>query len=143
MASTDELYMTVKGKGGHGAMPHQNIDPVLIASHIVVALQQIVSRNVDPLLPTVLSFGKVVADGATNVIPAEVKLEGTFRTLDETWRAEAHRKMIKMAESIAEGMGGRCTFDVRRGRSEEHTSELQSLMRSTYAVFCWKKKKKT
>src|SRR3546814_16531278 len=95
-ASNHELYMTVKGKGGDGAMPHQNIDPVLIASHIVVALQQIVSRNVDPLLPTVLSFGKVVADGATNVIPAEVKLEGTFRTLDETWRAEAHRKMIKM-----------------------------------------------
>src|SRR3546814_355705 len=115
MASNDELYMTVKGKGGHGAMPHQNIDPVIIASNIVVALQQIVSRNVDPLLPTVLSFGKVVADGATNVIPAEVKLEGTFRTLDETWRAEAHRKMIKMAESIAEGMGGSCTFEVRRG----------------------------
>src|SRR3546814_7742115 len=112
MASTDELYMTVKGKGGHGAMPHQNIDPVLIASHIVVALQQIVSRNVDPLLPTVLSFGKVVADGAKNVIPAEVKLEGTFRTLDETWRAEQHRKMIKMAERIADGRGGRCQGDI-------------------------------
>src|SRR5690606_33736646 len=115
MASTDELYLTVRGKGGHGAMPHQNIDPVLIASHIVVALQQIVSRNVDPLLPTVLSFGKAIADGATNVIPSEVRLEGTFRTLDEAWRAEAHRKMVKMAESIADGMGGSCVFEVRRG----------------------------
>lgn len=115
MASTDELYVTVKGRGGHGAMPSQNIDPVLIAAHIVVALQQVVSRNADPLLPTVLSFGKVTAAGATNVIPNEVKMEGTFRTLDEAWRADAHLKMKKMAESIAEGMGGSCEFEVRKG----------------------------
>src|SRR3546814_13125476 len=104
-------------------MPHQNIDPVRCAEQIVVALQQIVSRNVDPLLPTVLSFGKVGADGATNVIPAEVKLEGTFRTLDETWRAEAHRKMIKMAESIAEGMGGSCTFEIGRASCRERVCQ--------------------
>lgn len=115
MASTDELYVTVKGKGGHGAQPQQNIDPVVIMAHMITALQQIVSRNADPRLPSVLSFGKVIANGATNVIPNEVYLEGTFRTLNEDWRAEAHQKMKKMAESIAEGMGGSCDFRIERG----------------------------
>jgi amidohydrolase len=115
MASADELYVTVKGKGGHGAQPQQNIDPVLITSHIIVALQQIVSRNADPRLPSVLSFGKVIANGATNIIPNEVKIEGTFRTLNEQWRAEAKRLMKKMAEGIAESMGGSCEFNIMHG----------------------------
>ncbi|WP_293787623.1 M20 family metallopeptidase [uncultured Pedobacter sp.] len=115
MASTDELYVTVTGKGGHGAQPHQNIDPVVIASHIIIALQQIVSRNADPRIPSVLSFGKVTANGATNIIPNEVKIEGTFRTLDENWRDEAHKRMKKMAEGMAESMGGSCDFDIHRG----------------------------
>ena len=115
MASTDELYVTVKGKGGHGAQPQQNIDPVLITAHIIVALQQIVSRNADPRLPTVLSFGKVIANGATNIIPNEVKLEGTFRTLNEDWRSEAKLLMKKMAEGIAESMGGSCEFTIMKG----------------------------
>lgn len=115
MASTDELYVTVRGKGGHGAQPHQNIDPVLITAHILVALQQIVSRNADPRLPSVLSFGKLNADGATNIIPNEVKLEGTFRTLNEEWREKAHQLMKKMAEGIAESMGGSCDFDIHQG----------------------------
>lgn len=115
MASTDELYVTVQGRGGHGAQPHQNIDPVVIASHIIIALQQIVSRNADPRLPSVLSFGKVTANGATNIIPNEVKLEGTFRTLNEEWRTEAKRLMKKMAEGIAESMGGSCEFTIMKG----------------------------
>ncbi|MEJ5963836.1 M20 metallopeptidase family protein [Pedobacter immunditicola] len=115
MASADELYVTVHGKGGHGAQPHQNIDPVLIASHIIIALQQIVSRYADPRLPSVLSFGKVTADGATNIIPNEVKLEGTFRTLNEEWRQEAKLRMKKMAEGIAESMGGSCDFNIMHG----------------------------
>ncbi|MET4083085.1 amidohydrolase [Pedobacter sp. UYP30] len=115
MASTDELYVTVTGKGGHGAQPQQNIDPVVIASHIIIALQQIVSRIADPRLPSVLSFGKVIANGATNIIPNEVKIEGTFRTLDEDWRAEAHKRMKKMAEGMAESMGGHCDFEIRKG----------------------------
>lgn len=115
MASTDELYVTVRGKGGHGAQPHQNIDPVVITAHIIVALQQVVSRIADPRLPTVLSFGKVIANGATNVIPEEVHLEGTFRTLDEKWRAEAHVRMKKIAEGIAESMGGSCEFTIMNG----------------------------
>ncbi len=115
MASTDEIYVTVHGKGGHGAQPQQNIDPVLITSHIIVALQQIISRVADPKTPSVLSFGKVIANGATNVIPNEVYLEGTFRTMDEDWRARAHEKMKKMAEGIAEAMGGSCDFNIVRG----------------------------
>lgn len=115
MASTDELYVTVHGKGGHGAQPHQNIDPVLIAAHMIVALQQIVSRNADPRLPSVLSFGKVIANGATNIIPDQVKIEGTFRTLNEQWRKEAHKLMKKMAEGIAESMGGSCEFTIMNG----------------------------
>lgn len=115
MASTDEIYVTVHGKGGHGAQPQQNIDPVLIASHLIIALQQIVSRIADPKIPSVLSFGKVTANGATNVIPNEVFLEGTFRTMNEDWRAKAHEKMKKMAEGIAEAMGGSCDFKIVRG----------------------------
>jgi amidohydrolase len=116
MASADELYLTVKGKGGHGAAPQECVDPVLIASHIVVALQQIVSRNANPTVPGVLTFGKINSTGgATNVIPNEVKMEGTFRTMNETWRAEAHRRMKKMAEGIAESMGGSCDFRIEVG----------------------------
>jgi amidohydrolase len=115
MASTDEIYVTVKGKGGHGAQPQQNVDPVIITAHILVALQQVVSRMAQPSIPSVLSFGKVIANGATNVIPNDVYLEGTFRTMDEAWRKEAHIKMKKMAEGIAESMGGSCDFNIMHG----------------------------
>ncbi len=115
MASCDELYLTVKGKGGHAAMPDKLIDPVLIAANIIVSLQQIISRNCDPKTPAVLSFGKVMANGATNIIPDEVKIEGTFRTLNEEWRKDAHAKMKKMATAIAEGMGGECEFEIMGG----------------------------
>jgi amidohydrolase len=101
MASTDELYLTVRGKGGHGAMPEMNLDPVLVAAHIIVAAQQVVSRRANPKIPSVLSFGKVIANGATNVIPNEVCLEGTFRTLNEEWRNEAHQHL--------------CELEIRRG----------------------------
>ncbi|MGV6945933.1 M20 metallopeptidase family protein [Sphingobacterium kyonggiense] len=115
MASCDELFMTIRGKGGHGAQPHQNIDPIAISAQVITAMQQIVSRNADPRTPSVLSWGKIVGNGATNVIPEEVYLEGTFRTFDENWRAEAHEKMLKMAVGIAESMGATCDFEVRKG----------------------------
>lgn len=115
MASTDEIYVTVRGKGGHGAQPQANIDPVIITAHILTALQQVVSRFADPKNPSVLSFGKVIANGATNVIPNEVYLEGTFRTMNEQWRADAHKRMKKMAEGIAESMGGSCEFNIMNG----------------------------
>ncbi|QCR23417.1 M20 family metallopeptidase [Pontibacter sp. SGAir0037] len=115
MASADEIYITVKGKGGHAAMPELNVDPVLISAHLIVALQQIVSRHASPKVPTVLSFGKVEAMGATNVIPNEVKIEGTFRTMDEKWRKEAHQRIKKLAESLCESMGGSCDIDIKNG----------------------------
>ncbi|MFT7611357.1 MAG: amidohydrolase [Parvicellaceae bacterium] len=115
MASTDELHVKVIGKGGHAALPHTFVDPVLISAHILVALQQIVSRHARPDIPSVLSFGKVEAKGSTNVIPDEVHMAGTFRTFNEKWRAEAKTKMVKMAETIAESMGGKCEFEARKG----------------------------
>jgi amidohydrolase len=115
MASADEIYITVKGKGGHAAMPELNVDTVLIASHLIVAMQQIVSRHASPKVPSVLSFGKVEAKGATNVIPNEVKIEGTFRTMDEAWRAEAHKRIRKLAEGLCESMGGSCDIDIKHG----------------------------
>jgi len=115
MASTDELYLKVKGKGGHGAMPHFNTDPVLIASHLIVAMQQIVSRVANPTVPSVLSFGKVIANGATNVIPDSVWIEGTFRTLNETWRKQAHERMLELAHQLVASMGGELEFEIRKG----------------------------
>ncbi len=115
MASTDEIYVTVKGKGGHGAMPHLCIDPVAITAQMITALQQLVSRQANPIIPTVLSFGKVIANGATNVIPNEVYLEGTFRTLDESWREKAHVLMVQTAHGIAAAYGGTVDFEIRRG----------------------------
>jgi amidohydrolase len=115
MASTDELYIKVIGKGGHGAMPDACIDPIVIASHIIVAMQQIISRNKNPKFPSVLTFGKIEGLGATNVIPDEVNIAGTFRAMDETWRAEGLAKMKKLAEGIAEAMGGEAIFEVLKG----------------------------
>ncbi len=115
MASSDEIYITVKGKGGHAATPHQLIDPVIIASHIVIALQQIVSRNANPTEPSVLSFGIFEAKGAVNVIPDSVRLEGTFRTLNEAWRYQAHEKITIMAQNIAKAMGGECEVMIKKG----------------------------
>ena len=131
MASMDEIFVTVRGKGGHGAQPHMNTDPVIITAHILVALQQVVSRMANPTIPTVLSFGKLVANGAINVIPDEVYIEGTFRTLDESWRTEAHERIKKMAENIAESMGGICDFKIVRGypfliNEENLTGQVQS-----------------
>jgi amidohydrolase len=115
MASADEIYLKVIGKGGHGAAPDLAIDPIVIASHIIIALQQIISRNASPKQPTVLTFGKIIGEGATNIIPSEVNIAGTFRAMNEEWRESALTKIKKMAESIAEGMGGRCEVDISRG----------------------------
>jgi len=116
MASCDELYLTVKAKGGHAALPHKFTDTVLIACEIISSLQQIVSRKARPDIPSVLSFGKINSTGgATNIIPDEVKIEGTFRTMNEEWRAEAHETMVALAEGIAKSMGGTCDFEVRKG----------------------------
>jgi len=134
MASTDEVYITVKGKGGHAATPELNIDPVLIASHIVVALQQIVSRTAPPVLPAVLSFGRFIADGRTNIIPDEVKIDGTLRTFDEKWRAESHMRIEEMAKSIARGMGGDCEVFIDKGYPYLENDPLVTAKAREYAV---------
>ncbi|MBK5279955.1 MAG: amidohydrolase [Bacteroidia bacterium] len=115
MASADEIYLKVIGKGGHGAAPDVCIDPILISSHIIIALQQIVSRNANPRQPTVLTFGNIIGQGATNIIPNEVNIAGTFRAMNEKWRESGLQKIKKMAESIAEGMGGRCEVEISKG----------------------------
>ncbi len=101
MASADELYITIKGKGGHAASPHQTTDTILAASHLVVALQQVVSRNNDPFSPSVLSICSFQGGHTTNVIPSEVNLKGTFRAMDEAWRFEAHKRITEIVENTA------------------------------------------
>ena len=112
MASMDEISIVVHGKGGHGAMPHLLVDPVLISAHLIVALQQIVSRNINPVTPGVLSFGRVIADGAINVIPDSVLLKGTLRTVDEEWRYAAHERITRMTKQVVSAMGGSCDVEV-------------------------------
>src|SRR6478672_11452052 len=105
MASADEIYITIKGKGGHAAAPHLTADTILIASHLVVSLQQIISRNNNPLSPSVLSICSFQGGHTTNVIPSEVKLMGTFRAMDETWRFKAHELIHKQTKGLVEAMG--------------------------------------
>lgn len=132
MASADEIYLTVHGRGGHGAMPHTGIDPIVIAAHIITGLQQVVSRRANPTVPSVLTLGKINSvGGATNIIPDTVKIEGTFRTMDETWRAEAHHAMAQLAVGTAESMGGKCECEILKGypfliNDEELTSRTKA-----------------
>ncbi len=115
MASSDEIYITIKGKGGHAALPDKLVDPVLITAHLITSLQQIVSRNAKPGTPTVLSFGKVEAAGAVNVIPDQVKIEGTFRTMNEEWRGKAHELIRKISTDLCTSMGGSAEVEIRHG----------------------------
>ncbi|MBZ5857360.1 M20 metallopeptidase family protein [Flavihumibacter profundi] len=114
MASADELYITIKGKGGHAAAPHLTVDTILVASHLVVALQQVISRNRDPHQPSVLSITSFQGGHTTNVIPSEVKLMGTFRAMNEQWRFKAHELIRKITEGISHSMGAEidCHIDV-------------------------------
>ncbi len=115
MASGDEINLFIRGKGGHAAMPNEIDDTVLAMAEILVSLQTVVSRKSPPAIPTVLSFGYVRAEGATNVIPSEVIVRGTFRTFDETWRAKAHLLIQKKAEAIAGAHGCFCEVMINKG----------------------------
>jgi len=115
MASADELYFTIKGKGGHAASPHLCVDPILIASHLIISLQQVVSRNSNPFDPSVLSITSFQGGATTNVIPNEVKLMGTFRAMDEKWRAEAHQLIEKISKELVHSMGGEIDLHIDRG----------------------------
>jgi amidohydrolase len=115
MASADEIYITIRSKGGHAAAPHLTADTVLIASHLVVSLQQIISRNNNPTSPSVLSICSVQGGHTTNVIPSEVKLMGTFRAMDETWRYKAHELIRKLATGLVESMGAEIDLHIDIG----------------------------
>ena len=115
MASADEIYLTIIGKGGHGASPHLCIDPIVMSANIIIALQQLVSRYADPKTPTVLTFGDIQGHGATNIIPEKVYLKGTLRTFDEIWRQEIQQKIKSVCEGISRGFGGDCVVDIPPG----------------------------
>ncbi len=115
MASGDEVHLTVKGKGGHGGMPHLLTDNVLIACETIVGMQQLVAREVPATVPSVLSFGKIIADGATNVIPDEVYMAGTLRMMSEEWRAKMKQRIRHVATSIAQTYGAECNVDIKDG----------------------------
>lgn len=115
MASADEIYITIRSKGGHAAAPHLTADTVLIASQLIVSLQQIISRNNNPTSPSVLSICSIQGGHTTNVIPSEVKLMGTFRAMDETWRYKAHELITKQAKGLVEGMGAELDLHIDVG----------------------------
>lgn len=115
MASTDEIYITIEGKSGHAALPNQAIDPIAIGALVVTGLQQIVSRKANPIVPSVLTFGKIEAGFATNVIPDKLELWGTLRTMNEEWRAEAHRLIREFAEHTCAAYGAKATVHIPQG----------------------------
>jgi hippurate hydrolase len=115
MASADEIYITIEGKGGHAALPHQTVDPIAIAAQVITGLQQVVARKSNPLTPSVLTFGMIQGGFATNVIPDKVELLGTFRTMDEPWRAEAHKWIKDFVEKTCEAYGAKAHVDMPPG----------------------------
>jgi hippurate hydrolase len=115
MASADELYVSIKGPGGHAATPHQTVDTVLVAAQLITSLQTIIARNRDPQNPSVLSICSVHGGNTTNVIPTEVKLMGTFRAMDEIWRFKAHELMLQQAKGLAIATGAEIDFKVDIG----------------------------
>jgi amidohydrolase len=137
MASTDEIYLEVTGVGGHAALPHKLIDPVLIASHLLVALQQLVSRKIPAGIPAVLSFGKFDAPGSTNIIPSSVKLQGTFRIMDEQWRKKGLEEMEKLAAGLVNSMGASLDCRIVPGYPAlRNDPELTRKMRKSAEAFC-------
>jgi len=125
MASADEIYLTLKGRGGHAAMAHRHVDLVATTAQLLVGLQQVVARKAPPEIATVLSFGKIESvGGATNVLASEVKLEGTFRTYNEEWRAKAHSIIRKIVEHTATAFGAEFELDIRVGYPALSNDEL-------------------
>jgi hippurate hydrolase len=128
MASADEIYITIKGKGGHAAKPNLTADTILTASQIVNALQQLISRNNNPLSPSVLSICSIQGGFTTNVIPSEVKMMGTFRAMDEKWRFEAHDRIRTIVESTSKANGAEVELEISIGYpsviNDEETTAL-------------------
>lgn len=115
MASGDEVYITVKGKGGHAALPKTTVNPILLASTLILKLKDLIDNESPLNIPTILSFGKIQANGATNVIPSELFIEGTFRTMDELWRQKAHALIKEISTNTCQSLGGDCDVEIRKG----------------------------
>jgi amidohydrolase len=115
MASADEIYITITGKSGHAALPHQTVDPITIAALVISGLQQVISRKANPLIPSVLTFGKIQGGFATNVIPDKVEILGTFRTMNEKWRYEAHKWIKDFTIQTCEAYGARADIEIPPG----------------------------
>lgn len=111
MASSDEIYLTVNGKGGHAAQPDKLVNPLIIASQILLATQHITNLAT----PVVLSFGKIEGKGATNVVPNTVEIAGTLRCFDETLRAKMHEDITKLIQNTAIQYGGTCDVNILKG----------------------------
>ena len=137
MASADELYITIRSKGGHAASPHKTTDTILVASHLIVSLQQIISRNSDPFAPSVLSICAINGGHTTNVIPHEVKLMGTFRAMDEEWRFKAHELIRRHTEGMALAMDAEIELHIDVGypsvyNNEPLTNEVVSIAQNFF-----------
>ncbi len=130
MASTDELYLTVHGRGGHAAQPAQFISPLIVSAEILLALQ----RFTDMSIPTVLSFGKMVAEGATNIIPAKAELAGTLRCFDESTRLQIHKEMTAICHDIAAGHGATCDVHILKGYPVVYNNEALTARAKAVAV---------
>lgn len=133
MASADEIYITIEGKGGHAALPHQTIDPIAIAAQVITALQQVISRKSNPLIPSVLTFGKIAGGFATNVVPDKVEILGTFRTMDEKWRYEAHKWVKDITEQICNSYGAKATVEIPKGYPSLYNDPHTTLQAETWA----------
>lgn len=133
MASADEIYITIEGKGGHAALPHQTIDPIAIAAQLITALQQVVSRKNNPLMPSVLTFGKIAGGFATNVIPDKVEILGTFRTMDEQWRNEAREWIKNITEQICGAYGAKVILDMPPGYPSLYNDPALTMHAETWA----------
>ncbi len=134
MASADEIYITVHGKGGHAALPHKNIDPILISAHLITALQQMVSRRALPTVPAVLTIGKVIGMGATNITPDKVMLEGTLRAMDEGVRSTLHEAMTTLVHGLCTSMGGKAELEIRKGYPCLVNNEMLTAWSRNHAV---------
>jgi len=133
MASADEIYITIEGKGGHAALPHQTVDPIAIAAQVITSLQQVISRKSNPLVPSVLTFGKIAGGFATNVIPDKVEILGTFRTMNEQWRYEAHKWIKEITEQVCTANGAKVTVEIPVGYPSLYNDPHLTLQAETWA----------
>lgn len=133
MASTDEIYITIEGKGGHAALPHQAVDPIAIAAQVITGLQQVISRKGNPIIPSVLTFGKIEAGFTTNVIPDKLELWGTFRTMNEEWRAKAHKYITEFTEKTCEAYGAKANVHIPQGHASLYNDPVVTAQAESWA----------